>query len=302
LKTLRVLFAGDANIDLQLTGLASPVQVDREIIAEGFEATIGGSTTIAAGAYASLGGSAAFCGLLGDDANGRLMERMLSRAGVDLSLLRFEKDCRTGVTVNLVHGTTRSQVTYPGTLAIVDETDRIVAALPRFSHLHMAGLYPLTRFLPRVTEVLQAARGRGLTTSITTQWDSSEQWRHIDEWLPLLTYLFVNAEEAASITGRATVDEAWKALRDSTAHPFITLGPDGVYAEGVRTPGLAVTVRDTTGAGDSFAAAVIYGIGEKGMTPKEAARYGCAAAALSCTYTGGVSPALGDAAVTGLLT
>ena len=297
----RVLFAGDGNIDLQLTGLSSPVQVDREVIADGFEAAIGGSTTICAGAYACLGGSATFCGLLGDDGNGRLMERMLADVGVDLSLLRFTKDVPTGVTVNLVYESTRSQVTYPGTLAVVDETERIVAALPRFTHLHMAGLWPLERFVPRVAEVLTAARAAGVTTSLTTQWDATERWEHLDEWLPLLTYLFVNAEEAFSITGKKTVEEAWSELHRRTAHPFVTLGPDGVFTEGTRIPGFATSVRDTTGAGDTFAAAVIFALGEKGMTPLAAARYACAAAALSCTYTGGVSRALSDAAVTRLL-
>ncbi|HEY9593447.1 MAG TPA: carbohydrate kinase family protein, partial [Spirochaetia bacterium] len=215
----RVLFAGDANIDLQLTGLSSPVQVDREVIADGFEATIGGSTTICAGAYACLGGSATFCGLLGDDTNGRLMERMLADTGVDLSLLRFTNEVPTGVTVNLVRGSTRSQVTYPGTLAIVDETERIVAALPRFSHVHMAGLWPLARFVPRVTEVLAAAKARGVTTSLTTQWDATERWERLDEWLPLLTYLFVNVEEAVSITGKSAVEDAWTELRRRTPCP-----------------------------------------------------------------------------------
>ncbi|HUI70935.1 MAG TPA: carbohydrate kinase family protein [Spirochaetia bacterium] len=298
---MRVLFAGDANIDLQLTGLSSPVQVDREVIADGFAATIGGSTTICAAAYSSLGGSSAFCGLLGDDHYGHLMETMLTTAGVDLSLLRFTSTCPTGVTVNLVHGATRSQVTFPGTLAIVDETDRIVANLGSFSHLHMGGLYPLQRFRPRITEVLAAARAAGVTTSITTQWDFSEQWEHINDWLPLLTYLFLNAEEASAITGKATVEEAWKALRAVTPYPFVTLGRDGVFAEGSQVPGFPVAVRDTTGAGDTFAAAVLYAIGAKGMKAPDAARYGCAAAALSCTHTGGVSPMLTDAAVKGLL-
>jgi ribokinase len=298
---MRVLFAGDGNIDVQLTGLSSPIQIDREVIADGFAQGIGGSTTICASAYACLGGAAAFCGLLGDDVNGRLVERLLREVGVDLTLVRFTSTRPTGITVNLVRGTARSQVTYPGTLAIVDETDRIVDALPGFSHVHLAGLFPLERFIPRVVEVLAAARAAGVTTSISPQWDASERWEHVDEWLPLLTYLFVNADEAASITGSRSVEESWEELRRRTPHPFVTLGPDGVFADGRRVPGFPTTVRDTTGAGDSFAAAVLYAIGVKRLALLDAARYGCAAAALSCTYTGGTSRVLTDAAVSAFL-
>ena len=69
----RVLFAGDANVDFQLTGLAGEPREDREVFCDDFLATLGGSTTIAAAAYARLGGSCDFCGLVGDDANGRLV-------------------------------------------------------------------------------------------------------------------------------------------------------------------------------------------------------------------------------------
>ena len=63
----------------------------------------------------------------------------------------------------------------------------------------------------------------------------------------------MNAEEALSITGKASVEEAWEELAGRTASPLITLGESGVFAGRHRTPGLSVEVRDTTGAGDTFA-------------------------------------------------
>ena len=140
-------------------------------------AAVGGSSTICAAAYSSLGGQAEFCGLFGDDDNGRLLVKMLRSARVGLDLLHFTSECATGVTANLVYESTRTQVTYAGTLTIVDETDALKREMGRFAHLHLAGLYPLTRFLPRVTEVLTAARAAGVTTSVTTQWDPSQECR-----------------------------------------------------------------------------------------------------------------------------
>lgn len=53
---MKMLFAGDANIDFQMAGLASLPQTDKEIMCTEFTASIGGSTTICAAAYCSLGG------------------------------------------------------------------------------------------------------------------------------------------------------------------------------------------------------------------------------------------------------
>ncbi len=298
---MKLHVAGDANNDLQRTGLASLPQTDKEVMCDGFTASIGGSSTICASAYSSLGGEAEFCGLLGDDGNGRLMERMLRQAGVGLDLLRFTRDCATGVTVNLVFASTRTQITYPGTLSLVDESDTLLREAGRFGHLHLGGLYPLAGFLPRVAEVLGSARAAGVTTSLATQWDPRQEWKYLKDWLPLLSYLFVNEDEALSITRRIKVDDAWKDLAASTACPLVTLGASGAFAIGRRVPGFSVPVRDTTGAGDTFAAGFLFAIKEKLLPLEDAVRYACASGALCCTYTGGVSPELSHGRVVKLL-
>ena len=144
---------------------------------------MGGSSTICAAAYSYLGGLAEYCGLFGDDENGRLMQRLLGEARVGLDLLSFTGEQATGVTANLVYGSTRTQVTFPGTLSVVDGSETITRELRRFVHLHLPGLYPLTLFLPRVAPLLRAARAAGLTTSVTTQWDPKQEWRFLPEWL-----------------------------------------------------------------------------------------------------------------------
>jgi fructokinase len=76
-----------------------------------------------------------------------------------------------------------------------------------------------------------------------------------------LTWLYPADEPAA-------VAQRWLGLGPSLV--AITLGPDGVIAVGsaagpVQRPAVPVTVVDTVGAGDAFMAALVAGLGERGL-------------------------------------
>jgi ribokinase len=296
-----VLFIGDVNLDIQMMGLSGPILIDHEVFCSGFGRSIGGSTAICAAAYSSLGGSAEFCGVLGDDENGRFVSARLADLGVDLRLLNFTSEEHTGVTVNIVHDSARTQVTYLGTLGLTDETDRAIEELSHFRHLHISGPYGTPRFLPRIAELLAAARAKGLTTSLDTQWGEARAWRYLDAWMPHLTWLFVNELEARSITGEEGVEAAWRKLHDSTPCPIIKLGPRGAFFDDRSLPSPAIQVVDTTGAGDSFAAGFLYANFEMRLGLEEAVSYAAATGALACTYAGGISSSLTKENVQALL-
>ncbi|HLV00097.1 MAG TPA: carbohydrate kinase family protein [Acidobacteriota bacterium] len=287
-----VLFVGDINIDIIMGGLTTLPVVDREITCSSYDVTLGSAAAICACAYASLGGDASFAGLAGMDDDGEFMLRGMKSFGVNTDLVRRTHKVRTGVTVNLIYEDTRSQVTYPGTIAEYDGSELTEELLGRFDHLHLAGPYQQTRFRPRISVVLDLARRLGKTTSLDTQWDPTETWEFLDDWLPVLDYLFLNEDEALSFTGVADPEKALLKLAGRTAMPVIKLGPRGalVICDGqpVRIPAKKVEVVDTTGAGDTFDAAFLFGRLEKGMDVIAAARFGNAAAGRSCTFPGGV--------------
>ena len=56
----------------------------------------------------------------------------------------------------------------------------------------------------------------------------------------------------------------------------------------IRQPAFPVDVIDTTGAGDVFRAGFIYAV-LRGDTPEGMLRFGCAAAAVSCTRRGAIA-------------
>ncbi len=289
----RVLFAGEINVDVMMGGMASPPVIDREVPCKTYDVVMGGSTIITACAYAALGGQAFYAGLAGEDDYGEFMLRGLHEFGVDTALVRRTREVRTGVTVNMIYENTRSQVTYPGTIEAYDGDGLEPASLAGFSHVHFAGVYLETALRPKITEILKAAAEQGATTSLDPQWDSAENWEYMDEWLPLVSYLFVNSDEAMSITKAASADDACRQLAGRTSCPIVKVGKDGVLGfaggEVVRARGREVKPVDTTGAGDSFNAGFLYATIERGMPLAGAMRYGNAVAARSCLFVGGTA-------------
>ena len=289
----KVLFTGEINVDIIMGGLESFPVRDREISCSSFELTIGSSTAICSCAYASLGGDASFLGLAGNDEYGNYMVSGMRDFGIDTALVRRTDEVNTGVTVNLIHEGSRTQVTYPGTIAEFGSKYIDLSLLNGFDHIHLAGLYLQEKFLPGVRSVLEYAREHGIGTSLDPQWDESEQWRHMSDWMPLLDYLFVNEDEAISISGAENPEKACARLGESTVCPVVKTGSTGALLWSgervIRLPGLPADVVDTTGAGDSFDAGFIYARLERGLSLEEAGRFANASGARSCEFVGGVN-------------
>lgn len=288
---LKALFVGDINVDIILGGLESLPVVDREITCKTFDVEMGSTAVLSACAYAALGGDASLLGLAGRDEYGEFMLRGLRRRGVDTELVRRTDQVGTGVTVNLIHAATRTQVTYPGTIAEFHGEDIDAATLAPFSHLHFAGPYLQTRFRPEITRLLELARKLGMTSSLDPQWDPSGSWEFMDEWMPLLTFLFVNCDEAMAISSQASPEKAAAWLGERTPLPAVKLGEDGalLHIDGnpCRVPPFPVDVVDTTGAGDSFDAGFLYATLNLNMGTRKAARFANAVASRSCAFVGG---------------
>lgn len=289
----KVLFIGEINVDIIMGGLESFPVRDREISCSSFELTIGSSTAICSCAYASLGGNASFLGLAGNDEYGDYMLEGMHDFGIDTSLIQRTDKVKTGVTVNLIYHGSRTQITYPGTIAQFGIEHIDLELISRFDHIHLAGLYLQEQFLPGVESVLEYARSHGVGTSLDPQWDESQQWRHMKEWVPLLDYLFLNQDEALSLTGAGTAAEACRELGALTACPVVKTGADGALiledGEPLKVPGFQIEVVDTTGAGDSFDAGFVYAVLEMGMDCREAAAFANGAGARSCGFPGGVN-------------
>ncbi len=290
----KVVFLGDFNVDLIMDGLSGLPEPDREIGCTGFEIAIGASSCITAAAYAGLGGRASVCGMSGNDELGAFMRARLTEAGATTDLVVKSAGVGTGITVNLVQGKGRIQVTYPGAMGELAAAHVPAAAFDGLRHLHVSGVYQMASLLPDVDGLLSRAADAGASTSLDCQWDPTEHWDRLDGWLARVDWLFVNEQEARSMTGESGPEQALRALALRTRCPVLKAGPAGAWVmdgEGrsVNVPALRVTVVDTIGAGDNFDAGFLFAALEKARGPADAARFANAAAARSCTFRGGTA-------------
>lgn len=292
-----ILFVGDINIDLILGGLQYPVQEDREIMAESFIRTMGSSSVITAVAYRSLGGRAEVCGLVGNDDNGTYMLNLLDKYKIGRTLVTVDRETSTGVTVNLIYRKIRSQVTYPGTIPLF-KGPVLTGEFSEYRHVHFSGIYQQKAFLPNIVSTMEYLKELGVSISLDTQWDITEKWEYLNKIYPYLDFLFINRDEALSISGGKDFLSVLDYFKDKTACTLIKLGSEGSYVlkNGIKMliPPYPSNVVDTTGAGDSFAGGFFHAHYNKHLEINEAAHYASAASAISCGFAGGVGARLTD--------
>ena len=89
-----------------------------------------------------------------------------------------------------------------------------------------------------------------------------------DEFLELargpVDVLFCNEDEARSLLENSDIDQCARQLGQWVPRVAVTLGANGAllveHGQLIRVPGVTTEAVDTTGAGDMFAAGVLYGL------------------------------------------
>jgi sugar/nucleoside kinase (ribokinase family) len=293
-----VLVAGDANVDLVLVGDVVPRFGQAEQLLDRGDLVLGGSASIAACGVARLGVPTALVARVGADTFGGVTTDALVAAGVDVSAVAVDPAVPTGMSVILSTPDDRAILTVPGTIPTL-RADAVLAALDAVApgaHLHVASYFLQPGLAADLPGLLAAARARGVTTSLDTNWDPQERWTGLAAVLPLLDLLLPNTSELRAIGAALGITGDDRAVATGIA----ALGPrvvvkDGaaggwsVAPDGTRThaPGLRVDVVDTTGAGDSFDAGYLAALAHGVPDEADRLRWATAAGSLSTLGSGG---------------
>jgi sugar/nucleoside kinase (ribokinase family) len=300
-KDFDLLVVGEINPDLILRGDVTPEfgQVEKNV--DDATLTIGSSSVIFACGAALLGLRVTFVGKVGDDIFGRFMRERMAERGIDTSGVVVDPAIPTGLSVILSRGDDRAILTHPGSIAALRYAEFDQRLLARARHLHMGSYFMLDALQPDVPKLFAAARDRGLTISLDTNYDPSERWdgglrdalRYVDVFIP-------NQAELLAIAGAADLDAALEQMARQVPLVGVKLGAQGGAARRgdqlARAAALPVEVADTTGAGDSFDAGLVYGY-LNGWDLQRSLRLACACGSLSTRAAGGTAaqPTLAEA-------
>ncbi len=292
MKPYDILVAGEINPDLILTGNVFPEFGQVEKLVNSAVLTVGSSSAIFACGAARLGLRVAFVGVCGDDVFGHFMLDELSRRGVDVSNVIVCEEGQTGLSVILNNQSDRAILTHPGLVAELQASAITDDLLCQARHLHVAGYFLQTKLQPDLPSLFKRARSHGLTTSLDTNYDPSEQWLGFNELLSATDIFLPNKTEALSITRSPDVESATRQLAQKTKLVAVKLGADGAMAcqqdDFVGAASIPVDVVDTVGAGDSFDAGFVYGY-LQGWKMEKSLRLACVCGALSTQKAGGTN-------------
>jgi sugar/nucleoside kinase (ribokinase family) len=271
---------------------------EEKISASRMEIHAGGVTGNNLTQVARLGATTGWLGLIGDDENGRLIQKAFTDDAMDLSgveIVKGEYSTMTWIPVD-AQGE-RCIYMFPninGKLSVDQVCSRFAPHIRRAKHFHTeASQLPIAP----VREAMQTAKRAkvrvlfdlDVSPSFFAQMNLGTQ-EELTEALKFVDVLKPCKAAAREITGESDYDAiADKLLALGPSIVAITLGADGCFIasreERVRVPAFQVKVVDTTGAGDAFMGGLSYGL-LQGWNFARVGTFANACAALCCTKVG----------------
>ncbi len=243
----------------------------------------GGSAANTMVGVAELGGRAAYCGKVGEDDLGRFYRDDLDAVGVRFGAATAAEPTGTSL-VLITPDAQRTMLTSLGASSLLDAHDVQAAALDESTR--RAAL-----------AAIEAAKERGVRVALTVSdpfvvaQSADLLWKLIEGPVDLL---FCNELEASALVGTDDMVECARTLHRRATNVALTLGAKGslLMHEGTLHPveGVPVEPVDTTGAGDMYAAGILYGL-THGLSWPEAGRLASHAAARVVSTLGARLPA-----------
>jgi ribokinase len=274
------------------------IGADEKVNANRLEIHAGGVTANNLTQVARLGASAGWFGLIGDDANGRIIMEAFADDSMDTSaveIVRNELSSLTWIPVD-TQGE-RCIYMFPNVTAKVTPQqirERFAAYIRQARHLHTeASQLPL----PPVLEAIRIARDAGVKVIFDLDVDPTYfvesglgTEANLMEALRLTDVLKPCKVAARDLTGESDYSKiAAKLLTLGPGTVAITMGGEGSLIASrdsmIQRPAYRVDVVDTTGAGDAYMGGLSYAL-LRGWPHETVASFANACAALCCTKVG----------------
>jgi len=258
-------------------------QLDEKTVLTAFSKQGGGPVPTALVTLARLGAHVAYLGKTGNDSEGEFVRQEMAREGVNVDFVSSDPtgqtpnafiwvDGRSGKRTVVLNRTQISEVA-PDELPL-EAMDAKVWLIDGWEH---AGTIRVAREAKRRGQIVVA--------------DFGSLRAKIDEMLPLVDFPVVSENFVKQYWGEIEPAAACQRLLEFGARAaVVTCGPNGCFgateSDTYFQPAFKVPVVDTTGAGDVFHGAFVFGILQAWSLPR-ILRFASAVAAIKCTGFGG---------------
>jgi sugar/nucleoside kinase (ribokinase family) len=267
LDEARLAELGVAKGSMQLVDDAQQQELAPKILPHVVHSESGGSGANTMFGVALLGGTACYTSRVGRDEHGPLYHQGLSSRGVKPNL--GVSDGATGLCLVLITpDAERTMCTSLGCARNLAPEDVNLEDLRASKYLYVTGyLWDMPNQKEAVLHAMRAANEAGVKVAFSLA-DPFCVNRHRGDFLHLLQHhidvVIGNEVEAKALTGRDDVREAARELARHADLAVVTMDKDGSLIqrgeETVEIPVCEVRAVDTTGAGDMFAAGILYGL------------------------------------------
>jgi sugar/nucleoside kinase (ribokinase family) len=296
-KSVEVVGIGSCTVDYfaVVPRLLGP---EEKINAERMEIHAGGVTANNLTQVARLGASTGWLGLIGDDENGRIIQKAFADDGMDLSGIEIMKGDRSSLTwIPVDSAGERCIYMFPnvtGKISVYQVDGRFAPHIKKAKHFHTeASQLPIAP----VKEGMRIAKEANVrvifdldvSPSFFAQSNLGTQ-EELCGSLKLVDVLKPCKAAARELTGETDYERiADKLLNLGPTLVAITMGTDGCLIasrkQKVHVPAFRPDVVDTTGAGDAFMGGLSYAL-LQGWDLERVGTFANACAALCCTRVG----------------
>jgi len=305
MSNIEVIGLGALNIDHLYQ--VERILEDGEVVVVESKLSPGGSAANTIYGVAKLGVSTGFIGVVGDDADGRILLEHFQKVGVDTGQIKIKREAKTGSVLCLSDRLgRRSLYVLPGANNLLTINDLDLTYIKQAEVLHLSSFADEKQF--KVS--LGLINRLDSSTEISFAPGAIYATKGLKALSPILAkthVLFINQNEIRQLTGKDVIVGAESCLKQGCHIVAVTLGSGTqlklskgashrtitatcyireAECEYVVEPGnqLAPGV-DTTGAGDAFATGFLYGL-LKGKGLEECGCLGNATAQFSTTKIG----------------
>ncbi len=252
---------------MTLVDEATQLQVLEQLNGESISRCAGGSAANTIMGIADFGGRAAYAGKTGQDEIGEFFLQDMRRFGVRIEVPPVQGLSGTCV-ILITDDAQRTMLTNLGVSSQLGPEDIEEAEIARSKYVYIEG-YLFTGESTRAAalKAIELAKKNDVKVAFTVSDPflidlyRDEFWRLIEGPVDLL---FCNLDEARSLTRKSDPIDCAQEIHHHTENVAMTLGADGSLLmhekKAIPIEGVPTQAIDTTGAGDMYAAGVLYGV------------------------------------------